>query len=282
MYYLYLLGRKLALLLPRRVGYFLADILALFKFYLSRKDKEILLNNLRPFIPDFRKRLVIVKEIFRNFAFYLVDFFRFAKLNREFIKKYVRVEGLEYLEELLKRGEKIIALTAHLGNYELGGALTSLLGFKIVAVALPHSDPRINNFFNQQRNVCGVEVVQTGMGIKRCFKVLEEGKILALLGDRDFSGKGRKTNMFNKICILPRGPAVFSLKTKSYILPSFLVRENSKKLFYRLIFEKPISPYKNGNKKSEEEMIGECARILEKYIRMYPEQWYMFGRFWVD
>ena len=86
--------------------------------------------------------------------------------------------------------------------------------------------------------------------------------------------------MFDRTCLFPRGAANFSLKTDAYIIPSFLIRKN--KYTYSLIFDTPISPYRGNNKKTEEEVIQECAKILEKYIARYPEQWYMFEKYWID
>jgi len=281
MYYLYLLGRFLANILPREIGYLLAKFLAKVKFYFSKKDKEILFYNLLPVVNNERKVKKIVKQILKNFALYLVDFFRFSKIDENFIRRYVKIRGLDLLGRLIREKKKIIAFTAHLGNYELGAALTSLLGYKICAVALPHKDRRITRFFNYQRSLCRVEVVLVGMGIKRCFKALEEGKIVAFVGDRSFSSNGEKVEICGKKCLFPRGPIFLSLHTGAYILPSFLVREREEK-FYELIFENPISPFEGERKKTEKELIQECASVLEKYIRRYPEQWYMFGKYWLE
>jgi KDO2-lipid IV(A) lauroyltransferase len=280
MYYLFLLGKFLALILPRNVCYYISFFFAKLKFYFSKRDREVLIFNLLPVVKDEKKAIRCTERVFRNFGYYLVDFFRFSKLDMNFIKKYVKIEGLHFLRDLVLAGKRIIAFTAHLGNYELGAAITSMLGYKVYGVALPHKDTRLNNFFNNQRKLCGVGVIQTGMGIRRCFKCIEENKIVALLGDRDYSCKGKRTKLFGKTCLLPRGTAMLSLRTQAYILPSFLIREGLG--YYKLIFDKPISPFNNGLKKTEDQILEECASILEKYIWRYPEQWYIFEKYWID
>ena len=281
MYHLYLVGRFLANILPREISYLIAKFLAKLKFYFSKKDKKILFYNLSPVVNNEKRIKKIVKQVLKNFALYLVDFFRFSKINKDFIKKYVKVKGLNFLGRLIREKKKIIAFTAHLGNYELGAALISLLGYRICAVALPHKDRRITRFFNHQRNLCGVEVVLAGIGIKHCFKALKEGKIVAFVGDRSFSSNGEEVRICGRRCFFPRGPIFLSLRTGAYILPSFLVRERKEK-FYKLIFENPISPFEGERKKTEKELIQECALVLEKYIHRYPEQWYMFGKYWLE
>lgn len=280
MYYFFLLGKFLALILPRRLLYPFAFFIARLKLFLSPRDRENLIENLLPIVKD---KLIAKKYAYRiteNFAYYLVDFFGFTRINAYFIKKYVKIEGEKYLYDLVSRDRRVILLAAHLGNYELGAAIISKLGYRLSVVALSHRDEKINNFFNVQRNLSGVEVIPTGSQIKNCFRALDEKRLLALLGDRNFSGKGKKVKMFGRACFLPRGAAFFARKTKSHIVPVFLIREN--KRFYRLIFGTAVSPYDNEKIKTEDAIIKECAVILERCISQYPDQWYMFEKYWVD
>ncbi|MFA5337215.1 MAG: lysophospholipid acyltransferase family protein [Candidatus Omnitrophota bacterium] len=276
MYYFYIIGKAISLFFPRKLAYLLAGCLATCQYYLSKKDRDVVVNNLYPIIADKKKRENCAKKVFINFAYYLVDFFRYSKLNKGFVEKYVRISGLEFLDEAARAKKGIIAVTAHLGNYELAGAVTSLAGYKVNAVALSHKDKRINDFFNKQREMVGVNVIPASIAIKRCFSILRNGQLVAFLGDRVFSGSGVVANMFSRQAILPRGPAFFSVKTQASILPAFFVREN--KNFYHLIFEKPIN---TKELKTEESIIKEYSLVLEKYIRMYPDQWYLFQPYWV-
>lgn len=276
MYYFYIAGKALALLVPRQLAYCLASLLATCQYYLSKKDRAVVLDNLSPIVKDEKKRQECAKKVFINFAYYLVDFFRYSKLNENFVKKYVRISGLHYLKEALDKKKGVITVTAHLGNYELAGAVTSLTGYKVNAVALSHKDKRINNFFNKQRAMVGVNVVSASVAIKKCFQLLKDGQLVAFLGDRVFSGSGVKAGMFEKETLLPRGPAFFALKTGAVIMPAFFVRENRN--FYHLIFEKPID---TENFKTEESVIKEYGAVLERYIKKYPEQWYLFSPYWL-
>lgn len=277
MYYLFILGKILALLLPRRYAYGLAKLCALWRYHFDKKGREAVLYNLSFFIADKAKQKACCREVFINFAYYLTDFFCYERLTTDFIKKYVRVSGLEYLDCLKRKGLPVIAVTAHLGNYELAGAVTSLLGYKVAAVALPHHDKRTNRFFNSQRQRVGIKVIATGNAIKGCISALKQGYLLALLADRDFSGHGVVMSVFSQQAFLPRGAAYFAKKTGACIIPGFLVRE--KKYFYHLRFEEPIS-FDNSDV-GETEIIKGYIPVLEKYIRDYPEQWYLFEKYWL-
>jgi len=278
MYYLYLLGSLLTSIFPRNFCYLFARFVSVIHYYVSRKDRETVIYNLYPVITEKSRIKRYTQEVFINFAYYLVDFFRYSKLNKDFIKKYIEFDGLDNLNKALAQGKGAIILAAHLGNYELAGAVLSLLGYPLSVVALSHEDKRTNRFFDRQRQRVGMKVIPTGTTIRSCFSALKSGNMLALLGDRDFAGTGVKLDMFSKQAFFPRGIAFFALKTGAPIIPIFLVRKNRK--FYHLVCEKPIIYDKE--QQDEVSIIKQCNLVLEEYIKKYPQQWYMFQRRWLE
>ncbi|MCF7888234.1 MAG: lysophospholipid acyltransferase family protein [Candidatus Omnitrophica bacterium] len=277
MYYLFILGKIIALAGPRIFVYRVAKFFALLHYYFSKKDRDAVCYNLRPLVQKDKKIKKTAKKVFINFAYYLTDFFRYSRLTKKFIKKHVNFQRLDLADKALKEKKGVILLTAHLGNYELGGAVMALLGYPISVVALPHLDLRTNNFFNQQRKRVGIDVIPTGIAIKKTIKALNQGKLLALLGDRDFSHSGRQQKVFSHYAKIPRGVAFFAKKTGAIVIPVFFVREN--KYNYRLIFEKEIS-YNRGDKNIEEVILKKYVSVLEKYLKKYPDQWYLFQKYW--
>ena len=278
MYYFYILGTAIVLILPRCTCYWLAKAIALGHYYFVKKDRDAVIYNLRPIIKDKTKIKSCAKEVFINFAYYLVDFFRYFKLDKKFIDKYVRFQGLENLDKAYSNNKGVIVIGAHLGNYELAGAIAALLGYPLSAVVLPHKDERTNRFFDNNRMRTGMKVITLGSAAKGCLKTLRRGELIALLADRDFSGSKLKVKIFSKHAYLPRGIAFFAAKTDAAVVPGFLVREN--KYFYKLVFEEAIS-FDNIDKKDEMAIINKYKPILEKYIEMYPNQWYLFEKYWL-
>ncbi len=278
MFYLFLFGKLLALSLPRGFAYTIARRLALLYYRRAKKDREAIGYNLSVLNCGNDQLERYVRQVFVNFAYYLVDFFRFSKLTPGFIKRYVRVSGLEHLDEAFAQKLPAIAFSAHLGNYELAGAVTSLLGYPVAAVALPHHDSRITSFFNSQRERVGIKVISTGQAIKGCISALNSGYLLAMLGDRDFSRHGVAMKVFFRRAVLPRGAAYFACKTGASIIPGFLIRENT--FYYHLRFEKPVW-VKPSAETDERALIASCVPVLEAYISKYPDQWYLFEKYWL-
>ena len=280
-YILYRIGQLLVFSLPLRWAYKLAVFICDVRYLVADKDRKYVRDNLLAIFPQKTKREIhkIRIQMFRNFAKYLVDFFRFEKIDREFINKYVRLENLHYLDQTLKKNMGVVVLTAHLGNCELGGVVIALLGYPFWVVALSHKDKRVDNFFISQRESKGLKVIPLGRAVRASISLLREGKILGLVGDRDFTEKGRVLEFFSRPTIFPEGPAALSLKTGAPIIPGFMLR-NSDDTF-TLKIEGPIEFNPSSNKEKDiEELMLRYKTIFEDYIRRYPEQWFMFRRFW--
>jgi len=282
-YILYRIGEFIALHLPLEIGYKLAVFCSDLHYIFAFKDRAAVKENLKVIFPEKSGREIrrIRIRMFRNFAKYLVDFFRFSKLNIEYIKRNIKIENIHYLDEALANGKGAITLTAHLGNWELGAVVIALLGYPFWVVALPHKYKKVNNFFNFQRESKGVKVIPLGKAVKSCLNLLAENEIVALVGDRDFTEKGVVLDFFGRPAFFPEGPAVFSLKTGAIIVPGFMVRNEDDS--FTLRFEKPIACVATNDKNKD--FIGLIRRyngIIEDYIRKYPDQWYMFRRFWIS
>jgi KDO2-lipid IV(A) lauroyltransferase len=161
----------------------------------------------------------------------------------------------------------------------LGGVVIALLGYPFWAVVLPHKDKRVDNFFNYQRERKGVKVIPLGRAVRTCLNILKENKMVALVGDRDFTSKGIAVDFFGKPALFPEGPAAFAIKTGAIIVPGFMVRNQDDT--FTLKIEKPIEYRPCGDRDADvKELIGRYKVVMEDYIRSYPDQWYMFKRFW--
>ncbi len=280
-YTLYKVGQLLVMKLPLRMTYALASFCSDVHFIFADKDRADTWQNFKTIFPDRpEKELKKLRlAMFRNFAKYLVDFFRFPYINKEYIQRNVKFENIEYVQEALAKKKGVIMLTAHIGNWELGGVALAQSGYQpLWAVALPHKTEEVNNFFNSRRESKGIRVIPFGKAARQCFEVLRRGELLALVGDRDFShDAGAEIDFFGKKTYFPKGPAAFALKTGAMIVPGFATRnpDNS----FTLRFEKPREYAKT---MSVEDVINDYKKLIEEYIRAYPDQWFMFKKFWIQ
>lgn len=280
-YYLYRLGQFIAVCLPLRFVYAIAVFLADLYYFFALSDRRSVEANLRVIFPQestltLRK---ISRKVSRNFAKYLVDFFRFEKIDLKYIKKNIKLENLHYFDEALKNGKGTIVLTAHLGNWELGGVVIAQLGYPFSAVALPHKNKKVNDFFDAQRKRKGVKVISIGKAIRSCISEIRNNHMVALVGDRDFTEKGIKVEFFGKSTYFHEGPAALSLITGAPIIPGFMLRNPDDSFTLRI--ERAVEFFPSQDKAGDlVGLVNIYKKIFEGYVRQYPEQWYLFRPFW--
>jgi KDO2-lipid IV(A) lauroyltransferase len=281
-YFLYRMGEAIATALPLPVVYKIAVFLGDIYYAFAYLDRRAVKENLRVIFPEKSEKEIkgIRLRMSRNFAKYLADFFRFGKINQQYLNKYVRLENIHYYDAALKQQKGAVVLSAHIGNWELGGVISALLGYPFWAVALTHKNKKVNDFFNNQRENKGMKVIPLGKAARVCLNVLRRNEIVALVGDRDFSQSGSVLDFFGKPTYFPEGPAVFSLRTGAPIVPAFTLRNPDDT--FTLKIEKPLEFSPTGDKQQDIcNLMLFYIKIFEDYIRQYPEQWFMFRRFWI-
>jgi KDO2-lipid IV(A) lauroyltransferase len=285
LYLLYKIGLFLIRNVNLRTGYALASFFGKLQYYISKRDREIVKENLRNALPGRGEKEIslLAKEVFVNFGKYLIDFFSFGRDEKDYLKNTVRCIGLENIDEALKSGKGCIIVTGHFGNWELAGCATASLGYKINGVVFSHLDPRINNLFLNQRKTAGMNAIPIGAARKGCEQALRRNECVAILGDRPFGDKGIEAEFFGKTAVVPRGAALFSIKDGSPIVLTFIYKEDTRKNIYKLVFEKPFLIERKGQlDKQLRDISQRFINKFEEYIRRYPSQWYMFNKVWKD
>ena len=107
--------------LPLKVVYKIATFCSDLHYIFANKDRRFVKENLKAIFPEKSNREIrrIRIRMARNFAKYLVDFFRFEKLDLEYIKNNIRIENINNFDEAIKKGKGVVVVSAHLGNWEL-------------------------------------------------------------------------------------------------------------------------------------------------------------------
>ena len=282
-YILYRIGQVLALNFPLKFSYRVAVILADIHYFLGFRERISVMENIKTVLVKPLQDAELKstsKDVFRNFAKYLVDFFRFSKMSPGYIKGFIKLEGLSNIEGALKYGKGVIMLSAHLGNWELGAFVLGTLGYPINAVVLTHRHVKINDFFKNQRSMGKLKSIEFGASLRGCYKALKNNELLALLGDRDFSNNGLPVIFCGKpVASMPKGPAALSYRTGAAIVPSFIIRNEDDT--FTFTFEKPILSEAAGDEESAiNNIMGKYLPIIESYVKRYPGQWYVFRNFW--
>lgn len=251
-----------------------------------RPKKAIAANLARILGEDPRSRRVrkATVEMLRHFAYYWTDLFRFAQLPSEAARRLiVRDEGDGYVEQLRAAGRPILLLTAHLGNWELGGVLLSHKKLPVSIVYVKDAFAEAERFRSNLRSQGGVEQVpirpNDPFASLPVLRALREGRVVALQGDRDFDDHGIEMEFFGAPVRFPPGPFHLARMTGAAVVPSFVVY--SPDYGFEIEFGQPIEVDRDGDRESAvRAALGEWVRVLECKVRAHPTQWYTFYDFW--
>jgi KDO2-lipid IV(A) lauroyltransferase len=282
-YYLYRLGLFLADLFPFQVSLALVTFLCDIHYSFSRRDRQAVEDNLKVVLNTEHVPPQEVRRVFRNFGRYLLEFFTvYRRLEPGSMQSLIRIKNVECIHEVIKKGKGGIIVSAHLGNWELGGAVFPMLGFPLSVVALAHKDPRVNALFNAQRELFGAVVIQTDVAIRRVTEHLQQNRLVAILADRDFGTRGLLMEFLGRPTMIPKGAAFFSLKTGAPIIPMFILRKDDGHFEVNIYPSIEPDHLSNGKVTDEEakEYIQKYLTTMENEIRKEPSQWLLFREFW--
>ncbi len=280
-YLLYEVGGALALVSHVSISYVMASGIADLNFALNTRSRRAVMANLRHVLGPSAgeaERTRVAKRTFRNFALAITDFLRFPVLTRKSLVGMVDAEVLAAIKAELEAGNGVILLGAHLSNWEVGGAMLARSGVRLTVVALPHRNALINRFFVKRRRKKGMNVVSSERATSHLLSALRRNECIAILGDRHVLGRGIRRDFFGSPAIVPYGHVALSLRTGAPIVPTFVIREKGTR--FKLCLDEPIRP--GHGEDAFEDAMSRSLRVMEKYIRKYPDQWFVFEPVWED
>ena len=227
-----------------------------------------------------------VKQMIRHFAYYWVDLFRFAQLPPTRLRSLI-VGGdpasIDPLRKLLAAGEKILLLTAHIGNWELGAVMLGGTDLPLSVVYVRDEFEQAEHFRSLLRGQAEVKEIpiQPGdrFGSLPVLRAFAEGRLVALQGDRDFNEASAEVQLFGAPTRLPTGPFLLARMTRARLQPVFIAYAADRR--FEVTLETPIYVAQTDDREGDvRAAMNAWAEILERSIRRWPTQWYNFHDVW--
>jgi len=210
-------------------------------------------------------------QVFRDLGRNAVDAIRLSQITPETVGSLVAVEGMENLEPAYAEGNGVLAVSGHMGNFELLGAYLAMKGFRLTVVAAALYDERLDALLGANRFRGGLNVVQRAHATSEVLRALRRGEVVGLLVDQDTRVPGTFVRFFDHPAYTPVGPAVIAGRTGVPIVPMGIWRREDDT---HLITIKP--PIFVEDRPSEEVVNGvvqEYTAEIESLIRQSPTQW---------
>lgn len=246
-----------------------------------KKERRQTLENLRNAFPEKSDAEIerIAKGVFTNLCKNGVEWVSVRKLNKENIDLWVKSEGLDKIGRVLSKGKGGIVLSSHFGNWELLHVYFPLKGYHGTTIARRLYFDKYDQFLSSVRASKGVSVIYRGESPKKLLRLLKQNKLIGILADQDMdSVEGIFVDFFGKPAYTPKAPVAFSLASGAPLIPCLVIREGGR---HRLVIEDPIEMEEKSTKDETIRFNTErWSRLMESYVRKYPEQWVWMHRRW--
>lgn len=274
---------KLLGLPPRPVARTLGAGIGCLAFYATPRLRRTGLRNLEIAFPEMAigERERILRGLYRNLGWHLVEFCRMPRLSQEKARDFLRYDGLEHYLRARDEGKGVLILTAHLGAWELSSFYHSLMGYPMTVVARTLDNVYVDRFVNRIRQLHGNRVINKDDFARGLLAAMSRGETVGILMDTNMTPpQGVFVDFFGRLAATGSGVARIALKTGARVLPGFLLWDGNSR-GYVLRFGPPISLPSTGDYETDS-VAGTAilTRVLEDWIRRYPDQWLWVHRRW--
>jgi lauroyl/myristoyl acyltransferase len=229
--------------------------------------------------PDSTVAQAAAREAFELYARYWYDTFRIRALSHPEMNARTQMNGVERIDRALGGGRGCIVAIPHMGNWDVAGHWLATNGFRIAAVAEELRPRRLFELFRHHREELGMRILAlTGHVGQQLARLLADNWIVALVADRDLSGRGVEVEMFGATRKLPAGPALLSLSTGAPLLicAAYTLEDG-----WRVEIGEPIELEYSGVMREDVAALTRLmARAFERGIAARPVDWHMFQPAW--
>ncbi len=269
-------------LLPLRIGLKVGKYLGRLFFYFLKRERNIALKNLDIAFgrtKPLKDKLTIIRELFENLGKNFVEVVSLSKFNKNNIDGYVKCKNLDIIKRFIQQGKGGIALSAHLGNWELLAHYFAIKGFSVNVIARRLRMELFERFLHRIRRRNKVNILHRDASIKDVIALLKNSEFVGIMPDQDMeSVSGVFVDFFGKSAYTPNGPAILNRLTKTPLVPCFIVR---KTFGHEILIEEPIEMALTQDRdKDILENTQKYTKVIEKYIKEFPGQWVWFHERW--
>jgi KDO2-lipid IV(A) lauroyltransferase len=275
--------------MPSRWAYFLFDQAAKIvwrKETQSIKQLELNLSRVLECGPDDPRIRPLSLQAMQSYMRYYCETFMLPRWSDEQLIGKVRTENSDQVFMALQSGGAILTLP-HLANWDWAGAWAARNFGSLCTVAERLRPEGVFQKFLKARESRGLTLMPlTGDGGTYEFlrEHVNQGRLVALLGDRDVAKSGMGVDFFGHRTPLPIGAALLALDTGRPLFTCATWYEGDELVITfdsEIIFDR--NPVQGRDRlRRAQEVTKLVAANFEQHIRSHPENWHQLQPVWPD
>ena len=264
----------------------LAGGLAWLAYHLDRRHRLVALENLRHAFPGRyteRELDALVRSVYRHFCIVLIEIIHLPrKMHPTTWRRYVEFDPAHgrALVDCLLSGRPVMLVTGHFGNWEMGGYVLGLFGFKGYAIARPLDNRFLDDFLRRFRESTGQQILAKHGDFDKIQTILKGGGVLATLADQDAGQRGLFVDFFGRPASTHKAVALLALEHGVPLLV-FGAHKVGEPMRYQGRVEDIILPEEySGRPDALRAITQRFTTALEGLVREAPEQYFWLHRRW--
>ena len=235
------------------------------------KSKKIIKNNLKNYLPNSDDQQInnIINKMWENYGRIFAEYIFIKDFRSTKLEKNLKINGMEYLDEIKKNQKPVIFVSGHFNNFELMAMQIEKSGINLAAVYRPLNNIFLNQTMEKIRKnfICKNQIKKGISGLREILTFFKKNTSVAIMIDQRVT-EGIKSVLFNKPAYTTTIPAQLINKFNCPVVPVYIERKN--KINFEITINKPIYFEKNDDL---EKITGNLNLWLEKMISKNPEQW---------
>ena len=234
------------------------------------RSKELIINNLKKANIDKKNNFErIASNVLENYGRIFSEYVHLKNFKNDSLQKYFSIEGLDYLKNIKKNGEKVVFISGHFNNFELMAMQIEKAGVDCAVIYRPLNNPYLNSIMEtiRTRDICKNQIKKGRAGTREIVRFMSKGTSIALMIDQRVR-EGEKINFFGNPATTTTIPAQLIKKYGCSVVPIYIERKKSH--HFKMYVSKPI---KINRSRSISEITKHLNDILEKMILKNVDQW---------
>ena len=246
------------------------------------KSVERLRSNLKRVCPEISQSELeeLVRRGVLSYMRYWRETFRSPDWSKERILSTVTVSNEHLLMDPINNRTGVVVSLPHAGNWDHAGSYFCSRGARLVTVAEVLKPRALFEKFLAYRQAIGMEVLPLD---SRAFPTLiqraRDGKLVALVADRDLSSSGIDVEFFGGVARMPAGPAIVAIRTGIPLVTAFVSYTDSG---IHVDLREVAIPEGGDEAARVRASVQLCANNFAQGIKDHPDDWHMMQRIWVD
>jgi KDO2-lipid IV(A) lauroyltransferase len=274
---------KILGILPRSLARALAIALAWIVYLLHARLRQVGMRNLSMAFPEKSEaeRARILRGEFTSLGRQLAEVCQLPRYTLENVEKVVVYDGFENYEHARGRGKGVLFLTGHFGAWELSAFSHSLHGHWMHIVVRPMDNVYLDRLIRSYRTMHGNKTVAKDEFVRGLISAMKAREVVGILMDTNVTPpQGVFVDFFGMPACTASGLARIALRTDAAVIPGFTIWDKSLGK-YRLRFDPAVELIRTGDLDADVRAnTQKFTKIIEDYVRQYPEQWLWVHRRW--